>query len=207
MPGFQTYEQLQDLLLRAVAKGEAYRTDVQEWIWLAEVRVHQDLQLRLDEVTDVWNGVAGEVALPADFYAMGRITPQVALAEPLEPASRRIVLARRNDGGSVPEIYYVQGARLVYDTAGDQDFDVEYMTGADHFYASPNGTDLSSRYPNLLFYAALIESVPWLGQEGFRGEEWIQQYAEAKKLVRRLEFNQKIGSGRTRQRSRFRRVP
>lgn len=195
MAGFTTKAELAEMMKRTLAKGSQFDDLVDDWIWLGENRLHNDLWPAKTEATVTIAGVGGEATLPPTFGIMLQLQTDDAEGVTLEPASRRMVMDTRRSNASTPRTFYVSGGKVQYDSTKSLDLLLTHLPGADH----ADGSELVTRYGNALYYAALLQSAPALGQDARLGT-WAGFYNDELRLAKKSLFNQRAGSGRIRQR-------
>jgi hypothetical protein len=202
---FTTYEELLAAVEEWLVRPDL--TDaIRDFVYLAEVRVQQDLNLVTFEKEATGSLVIDQdhIVLPTDllqirFFSIPGTDPprDVTIVSPVEWEQVRANLS----GSGKVAFGYTRTNRLylaAVPTAADA-YKLIYQAGITHLKdASPDNTNkLLTDYPNLLLYGALLEAEPFRGRDE-RTVLWAGMYADRLKEVKRIEWRNRAGGGRLR---------
>jgi hypothetical protein len=195
---FANYTELQaavtDLLMRPDLAG----APVQDLIRLAEVRIRDELELTIQDKEVTGTLATATLALPADWVE-GRLvrldyaTPRVF--EFVSPTKAVDVDANTADG--IPRAAYLMAKTLRFFPApgNSVDYVMHYRAGIPFLSGGAPTNDLLTDHPNLMLYAAALESASLGILSAERENTLLQFYERARMGAKRKAFRKRTGGG------------
>ena len=202
---FGSYDDLRDTVADYLVRPDL-ANQICDFIYLAEIRVAQDMNLLYGELTVTGNLVADQdyITLPADCLEPKQFT--IDGSDPIrtvEIVPRDIWEEQKaHQTGGLVAFAYVAGvspttaARLYLagaPTAADA-YKLVYQSGPIHLSPTSTTNNLLRDRPNLLLYGALIEAESFLKNDEAIAK-WAQLYGQAKTATKKQDYRMRTGGG------------
>lgn len=169
---------------------------IPDYVTLAEARINDRLRVAQMEVTATAFLENGAVALPPDFLEARRIFSNAeggyaTALTPLSPSQAGDLYPVGSAG--VPSHYTIVGDTLsTFRNGGDGEVTMVYYAKVPPL-AAYGGNWLLQRNPNIYLYGTLVESAPYLGDDG-RVETWAALFAAACDALQAADQRSRWGS-------------
>jgi len=189
-------EHVEDWLVRPDLSDE-----IPALIYLAEIRVQQDLKMPSihAETTGNLSTSNDYISLPADcleleFFGVPGNSPPSQIE--IVPQSTWERVKYQYLGSGTIKCGTVIGKRLYLAGAptAASEYKLTYRSGIEHLSTTNTTSDLLTYDPNLLLYATLLESAPFVGDDQ-RLQTWGQLYEDRRKTKRKSLFRLRTGGG------------
>lgn len=178
---------------------------IKDFIYLAEIRVAQDLNMPQDQVEATGSTVADQefIVLPANLFQLESFT--ITDTSPVQQIEivgwNEFEAAKYNLTDGRVRYGRVLGNKLyLADTPSSvQAYKIRHQAGTTHLSNSSTTSLLLTNHPNLLLYGSLAEAAPYIGDDQ-RIMTWAQLYQERLRAVKRINFRNRLGGGTLRMR-------
>ena len=178
---------------------------IKDFIYLAEIRVAQDLNMPQDQAESTGSTVVDQelIFLPANLFQLESFTitdtspvQQIEIVgwNEFEAAKYNLTDGRVRYGRVLGQLLY-----LADTPSSEQAYKIRYQAGTTHLSNSSTTSLLLTNHPNLLLYGSLAEAAPYIGDDQ-RIMPWAQLYQERLRAVKRINFRNRLGGGTLRMR-------